>query len=145
MYINEYGICDQSLKSDTTIGLRTTWDDGFEVVEEILLATGDLAHTETAESTPPPAKAVPRSEAILRDDIREDGEEWKRTKPTEKVDRRVQWASAHDLGISKGMLVWDLRALHIWTFYMRIVTAQMHALVPSVSSMLTEGVEISVE
>ena len=111
MYINEYGICDQSLKSDTTIGLRTTWDDGFEVVEEILLATGDLAHTETAESTPPPAKAAPSSEAILRDDTREDGEERKRTKPPEKVDRRVQWASAHDLGISKGMLVWRLRGI----------------------------------
>jgi len=29
--------------TDTTIALRTTWGDNFEVIEEILLATGDLA------------------------------------------------------------------------------------------------------
>ena len=87
--------------TDTTIGLRTTWGDGYEVVEEILLATGDLAHQQETEASKP-AKPVPRSEAIVGGGAVKAGGAQKRGG---NVDRRVDPPSAHDMGISTGKLV----------------------------------------
>ena len=89
----------------------------FEVVEEILLATGELVANEAETPLPPAAKPetdtassrtgkpVPKSEAILRHGSLDALGQRSEDSLNESVDKRVHAPRAQDLGIEKGMLV----------------------------------------
>jgi len=94
--------------TDTTIGLRTTWDDNFEVVEEINLATGDLTADQAQEEQSAPA-AVDTSPAAVKstgDGVEPSGGKQGPSEERQgKVDKRVDAPTALDVGIARGMLV----------------------------------------